>query len=86
MNQEVRVAHQTISDILMLQAQLESHMATQHEQLSEVYAEAIDIRDRVRRGNQNLSSARKHSREMTKCVIFVMLVLIFVLLFLDFYN
>ncbi|KAI9136067.1 hypothetical protein BKA69DRAFT_1179205 [Paraphysoderma sedebokerense] len=84
--EHVRQAESTLLEIANIQTQLSHHLSAQSSVITQLYNDATLQTDNVREGNKYLVKAQKRGSDSRIIVLVILIVLTFVLLFLDWYD
>ncbi|ORY84837.1 hypothetical protein BCR37DRAFT_345050, partial [Protomyces lactucae-debilis] len=83
--QQIRTTQAKLAEIAELSTELQRHLEQQTDMTDRLMEDATFTSMTVRQGNEQLGKARKRNAWYTKFVVTILLVLSFVLLFLDYY-
>ncbi|PWA01173.1 hypothetical protein BB558_002763 [Smittium angustum] len=76
----------TLLEISSIQSQMSMHLSKQLEQTEQLYNESYLAKSNIEQGNQSLYSAKKHMGDARRWTLMIILLLCFVLLFLDWFD
>ncbi|PVV00384.1 hypothetical protein BB560_005240 [Smittium megazygosporum] len=83
---EVMKTQKAIIEISTLQSQMSQHLANQLHQTEQFYNESLNTLTNLEAGNTSLRSSQKNLASARRWVLFIILLLSFVLLFLDWFD